>query len=186
MAGDGDFCSVPGHGRKWKIKGTDRQWCPHSGHDPKPDSTNVWKVLWSEGGAKKFRNFRSDPPTPAIQFAKELKKKQITVELISGHPFPPTKKHLKPDKPGLLWCPYCIKWRDFQELVVRDAEGLLTPALLRCPVCYISIRDVYVRHYNPDFYRRWETEQEQRRLAATAKKAAKSATKVYNPRRNRG
>ena len=185
MAGDGDFCEVAGHGRKYKIKGTDRQWCPHSEHDPKPNQTNVWRVLWAEGGAKKFRSFRSDPPTPAIEFAKELRKKQIAVEIVSGRPFPPTKKQLQPDKPGLLWCPYCLKWRDFQNLAVRDGDGL-GPELLRCPVCHMSIKDAYIRHYNKNFYRRWETEQEQRQVASKAKKAARSVTKVYNSRRKRG
>jgi len=35
--GDGDPCEVRGHGRKYKIRGTDKQWCPHSDHTKQAD-----------------------------------------------------------------------------------------------------------------------------------------------------
>lgn len=143
---------------------------------------NKWSVLWKDETGYHKKSFESDPPTPAVAFAKELKRRGISiVDVVSRRrAFPPPLKAKPPDRPGFLWCPYCIKWREFRELAVRDNDGIRGPELVRCVVCSLSIRDSYVRKYNPQFYRRWETEQESRR----AQKAKKPVPTGRSRRRN--
>ena len=147
---------------------------------------NGWAVLWKDNEGAHKRKFEGDSPTEAVTFGKELKRRGFSVEVISRRrAFAPPKNAKAPDSPGILWCPYCIKYREFREIAIRDEYGL-GPAIVRCIVCMISVRDAYVRRWNRHFYRRWETEQERKRGATTSQKAAKSVTKVFNPRRNRG
>lgn len=171
MSGDGDFCEIRGHGKKYKLK-SGTQWCPHSDHNLLIH-VNVWRVLWTESGMKKLKKFTSDPPTPAIAFARPLKKQGFPVEIISGKPFPPPIKVRLPDRPGVLWCPYCIKWREFIDAAIKDKDGLLGPDLLRCSICFMSIRDAYIRKYNLMFYKKWEVQQEMKQRIAQEKRGKK-------------
>lgn len=132
---------------------------------------NAWNVQFHKEGRTVIRVFEGDSPkqSGAVQFAAELKSHGTPVDIISRrHAFPPTGKHLNPPHPGLLWCPYCIKWREFEEsaIVRPDYE---TPELMRCTVCTISIRDYHVRMYNPTFVARLEAEQEIRKAKVPTK-----------------
>ena len=131
-----------------------------------------WKVQWRspEDGRLLFKQFHGERPTKAVEFGKQLKRRGISVvDIISmSRAFPPPLKKLIPDRRGLMWCPYCIKWREFEE------RGLGTSPLLiymRCSGCGISVKDAYVRKYNPELVMRYEIEHEMRAQAkATQKK----------------
>lgn len=129
-----------------------------------------WKVFWREEGKLYFKTFKGRRPTEAVEFGKSLKRRGIlVVDVVSmSRAFPPPLHKLKPDRQGLLWCPYCIKWREFKE------EGLPNSPLLiymRCPTCSISIKDAYVRTYNPELVLRIE-------LAAEIKQKRKEAARL--------
>jgi hypothetical protein len=99
-----------------------------------------------------------------VDFAAALKNRGISVDVISVRkPYPPPLKDRKkpwlgyqdPPQHGLLWCPYCLKWRDFHyaAIIMRTVTG---PELFRCPVCTISTQDYYVKKYNPEMFLRLE------------------------------
>lgn len=121
--------------------------------------TNHWKVLWREGGKFLKRTFVEDKPTEAVAFAKDLKRRGLVVDVVSGRRAyaPPRFK----EKGKGIWCPYCIKWRDFDEFSVRCGEVILAPTL-RCPVCHISINDAYVRQFNPVIFNEYQILEERR------------------------
>jgi hypothetical protein len=123
---------------------------------------NAWKVFWTEDGKKRRKIFDGDaiwaevrnhefaekPLEAAVAYAKELRKKGLLPELVSGRrAFIQKKDQLKAPAPGMTWCPYCVKWRHFQILRIRRQSYIGTPAL-RCPVCTISDEDFYVKKYN--------------------------------------
>ncbi|HUV13117.1 MAG TPA: hypothetical protein VMY18_05705 [Acidobacteriota bacterium] len=128
---------------------------------------NAWKVLWKDqDGAKKFRRFEGDKPTEAVEFGKELKRRGFPVDVISARKgFPPPLKVSQPDRIGTLWCPYCVKWRDFHETAVKW-EGFITPVILRCTTCTISVKDAYVRRYNPLIVAKYEITRERVQVPA--------------------
>lgn len=129
-----------------------------------------WRAIWTEDGKLLSKRFWGDKPTNAVTFAKDLKRRGISVDVVSVmKAFPPPIGKLRPDRPGLLWCPYCIKWREFVEAEVKTKE-FMTPSLLRCPTCTISVKDAYVRGFNPEVVIRYELQQEMR---AKNKEAAK-------------
>lgn len=123
--------------------------------------TNAWNVQFEENGVLKIKVFEGDKPkeSGAVDFAKQLKSRGLPVEVISRRRAyaPPVGK--EPPRHGLLWCPYCIKWREFEMAAVVHPT-YETPELLRCTVCTISVKDAYVRRYNPLFVDRHEIEQE--------------------------
>jgi hypothetical protein len=144
---------------------------------------NTWKVLWTEEGAHRKKTFESNSPSPAVSFGKDLKRRGLSVEIISGRKaFPPIKGQ-EPAKPGYLWCPYCVKWRDFSEAAIKDSSGLLGPVLLRCMVCTVSIRDAYIRKYNLLTYAKWEMSQERKR-DAIRQKMDKKLSSVHKKKRS--
>lgn len=108
-----------------------------------------WRVVFYRGGTRYHKTFTDEKPTPAIEFAKRAKRagySDVNVHATKrGYPCPTSKLKLR--EPGLLWCPYCLKWREFKYLAVRFSTGISEPDL-RCPVCYITPRDYYVRVYN--------------------------------------
>jgi len=111
---------------------------------------NAWKVIWSENKKKFLRKFEGDSPAEAVSFAKGLKSRGLSVEVISGRKaFKPKWDKVEPPGPGMWWCPYCIKWREFREFAVRDANGVIGPEYMRCPVCTISIFNYWVALFNP-------------------------------------
>lgn len=125
---------------------------------------NAWNVLYKEDERLLIKVFEGDSPkeSGAVPFAKELRLNGITAEVISrrrafapqGWPY-----QVNPPAPGLVWCPYCVKWREYEEAsVVHDDYE--TPSLLRCTVCTISIKDFYVRKYNPILVERYEIQAE--------------------------
>lgn len=122
---------------------------------------NSWKVMWLEDGRKRHKTFPGNSPktSGAVDYAKERKIRGLTVYVISvGKAFPPPLvnpklPHLgfKEAPPGLLWCPYCIAFREFHEAALRiKLEGGVIdgPEAWRCTVCTISIYDYFVRSYN--------------------------------------
>lgn len=132
---------------------------------------NAWNVQFIEDDRVLVKIFEGDSPkeSGAVKFAKELKLRGLRVDIISRRKgFAPPQLRAEPPGPGLLWCPYCIKWREFEESsVVRgDYE---TPSLLRCSTCLISIKDYYVRVYNPIFVERHEIELEMKKAKAPTK-----------------
>jgi hypothetical protein len=109
----------------------------------------VWKVLWtkSEGG-KTFRKFPGSSPKDAVEFAKELKRQGMKPNVVCANKAwrPTTEQELK-RRPGMIWCPYCVKWRNFKLFRVRK-KSYTTEAFMRCPVCTISTNDFYVKKFN--------------------------------------
>lgn len=129
---------------------------------------NNWRVLWTKRGKLYFHDFLGDKPTKAVEFAKRLKRHGLSVDIISTrHAFAPRGE---PPSFDYMWCPYCIKWRQF-ELIIRNSLGIQAPAANCCPTCYISDRDAYVRKYNPEIVARREIALELRaRMREVAKK----------------
>jgi len=131
---------------------------------------NVWKVQFRQNGKRVFRKFEGNSPiqSGAVEFGKDLKNRGISIDVISVRKaYPPPYKNKKKqwlgrqEAPhlGLLWCPYCIKWREFHYAAISSKDGI-SPELFRCPVCTISIRDHYIQLYNPDMFMRLDIEQE--------------------------
>ena len=107
-----------------------------------------WKVIWSEEGKKKLKRFTGDRPSEAVQFAKSLKQQGLKPNVVSAnYPYRPTKEQEEKRRPGRIWCPYCIKWREFKLFALRKAT-YTTEAMMRCPVCTISTNDFYVKKFN--------------------------------------
>jgi hypothetical protein len=132
---------------------------------------NAWRTQWVEEHKTKTKRFENEKPTRAVEFGKQLKSRGImVVDVISmRRAFPPPLKHSISPKPGLLWCPYCLKWREFIEAEVKYPD-FMTPILLRCPICRISVKDAYVRMYNPEIVIQYEMRAE---MKSRQKEAAK-------------
>lgn len=109
---------------------------------------NNWRVFWikAEGG-KAFKQFNHEKPTKAIAYAKELKRKGLKPWIVSTKSWRPTEKQEVNRRPGMLWCPYCIKWRNFKLLKVKKPT-FVSEAFMRCPYCLISTNDFFVKKYN--------------------------------------
>ena len=114
---------------------------------------NAWKVIWkTEDGRKLLRKgFNGDSPreSGAVAFGKKLQErglKDVTI-VSSKKAFAPPLAKQKPPEVGMLWCPYCLKWRFFRELSIRYISHR-GPLLWRCPICTISIHDPYVKKFN--------------------------------------
>jgi hypothetical protein len=107
-------------------------------------------VYFVREGKKYKKTFPGNLPTEAIAFAKKLKQDGILdLNLVSASKaYAPPKDKLRPPEPGMLWCPYCIKWRFFREFATRHPTYRVQ-AKMRCPACTISVSDYYVRKYNP-------------------------------------
>lgn len=132
---------------------------------------NAWNVLFIEGERTLIKVFEGDSPkgSGAIAFAKQKRLQGIQADIISRRKgFGPPDNKKDPPSPGLLWCPYCIKWREFEDSSVQRGD-YETPSLLRCSVCLISIKDYYVRRYNPIFVERHDIELEMKRAKAPQK-----------------
>jgi len=108
-----------------------------------------WKVLWkNKEGKKTFRMFPGPKPTEAVIYARQLKRDGLAPNVISaGHAYPPTKEQEEKRRPGMMWCPYCIKWRTFKLLAIKRPT-YTSEAFMRCPVCTISTNEFYVKKYN--------------------------------------
>jgi hypothetical protein len=141
---------------------------------------NAWNVQWNDGEKLVRKVFEGDSPkdSGAVSFAKELRGRGLSVDIISRrHGFPPPVKMREPPRMGMLWCPYCIKWREF-EVIAISHEGFTTPDLLRCPVCTISIMDYHVRTYNVEFVERYLTAQDMRKRPTTPEPQGKRRRRV--------
>ena len=123
---------------------------------------NAWRVYWTEEGRRKYRHFEGSesnaerkglrwyekPLESAVAFAKELKKQGHAPEIVScRQAFIPTLKDKKPG-PGFMWCPYCMKWRQFRLFKVLRKDGIPSQGANRCPVCTITEDNYYVQRYN--------------------------------------
>ena len=59
-------------------------------------------------------------------------------------------KMVAANKKGIFWCPYCITFRKFEIVQIRQTEwGPEEDESLICPMCGISHRDFHVRKWNP-------------------------------------
>lgn len=110
-----------------------------------------WTVIWWDASKRKYiRRFPGDKPSSsgALEFGKQLQARGLKPEIVSGSKAfpPPAKLRIAPEE-GMIWCPYCLKWRKFHKKAIAR-EGVVGPGLWRCPVCTISIKDAYVRMYN--------------------------------------
>ncbi len=109
---------------------------------------NGWKVIWTQEGKRLMRRFQGDSPkeSGAVAFARKLRGRGFVVDGVVSQ-----KKAFPPPKGKTLgkgvWCPYCVKWRDFRVYAIRK-YSIVVPPILRCPVCQISINDGFVRAYN--------------------------------------
>jgi hypothetical protein len=113
---------------------------------------NAWKVIWIDHAGKKyFRNFDGEKPreSGAIDFGKKLKAQGFhSVDVVSKRrAFAPPPGKSRPPSLGLLWCPYCLKWREFVFKSIRRGT-VRTPVAWRCPVCSISTEDHFVKRFN--------------------------------------
>lgn len=125
--------------------------------------TNAWKVLWKEKGHSFSKTFEGDKPseTGAPAFVKELKERGISeVNLVSKRKAyaPPVGKT---PPLGFLWCPYCVKYREFEVYAVR-INDLIGPERYRCSVCTLGADNFWVRKYNQGRLRQQELELEVR------------------------
>lgn len=130
----------------------------------------AWNVQFLEDGILKIKVFEGEKPgeSGAIAYAKALKLKGIHVDVISRRrAYAPTVGKESP-RHGLLWCPYCIKWREFEVAAIVHPT-YETPDLLRCTVCTISVKDAWVRQFNPVFVERHAIEQEMRQVKVPTK-----------------
>lgn len=126
--------------------------------------TNAWKVQWRTAGRKLVKTFEGDKPSEsgALDFAKELKNQGIIdVALISKRRAFAPPAGSKPPQVGYLWCPFCVRWREFDTYSIRF-DGIIGPARYRCTVCTISVEDAAVRKYNSGRVRHKELEEEVR------------------------
>lgn len=104
-----------------------------------------WRT--AEGKLTKKR-FEGKSPAEAVQYAKDLKKQGLEPNIYcANHAFRPTQEQEQKRRPGMVWCPYCIKWRDFKLISIRRST-YTSEAFMRCPVCTISTNDFYVKKYN--------------------------------------
>lgn len=144
---------------------------------------NAWRTQWQEGRQLFAKRFEGDKPTKAVEFGKALKLRGISVvDVISMRKaFPPPLKMREAPKPGLLWCPYCVKWREFLEAEVKYPD-FITPVLLRCTTCRISVKDAYVRMYNQELVIQHEMRLEMKAKQRETAKMKKKATEKYSPR----
>lgn len=128
---------------------------------------NAWKVIWQEHGKKLLKRFPGDPtPKTAVAFAKQLKARGLTVEgVVSQRKAYPPPAHMRERIGKGIWCPYCVKWRDFREFPVK-LHGITLPSLLRCPCCHISIDDGFVRQYNQVIFIEYSLVTERKLIAA--------------------
>lgn len=121
---------------------------------------NGWKVIWFKDGKKLVRKFEGDSPkdSGAVDFGKRLQRTgSKSVRIVSQRKaFAPPKDKRQAPVLGMLWCPYCLKWVEFQETSIEGSDGTRSPILWRCPVCTISIHNYYVRKYNLDMVLRFE------------------------------
>jgi len=126
--------------------------------------SNGWKVIWFDEGKKLVRKFEGDSPrdSGAVDFGKRLQASGLNpVHIVSQRKaFAPPKDKNRPPEPGMLWCPYCLKWRHFHEISVMDSDGIRSPILWRCPVCTISVRNFYVKRYNFEMVARFDARDE--------------------------
>jgi hypothetical protein len=109
----------------------------------------TWKVIWTKPeGGKTFRKFQGAKPSEAVQFAKSLKQQGLSPNVICANKaWPITQKQELKRRPGMVWCPYCVKWRNFKLFAIRR-KTYVTDALMRCPVCTVSTNDFYVKKFN--------------------------------------
>jgi hypothetical protein len=136
---------------------------------------NAWNVQWNDGEHLVRKVFEGNSPkeSGAVAFANELRRRGLLADVISRRRgFPPPAKMKEPTRLGLLWCPYCLKWKEFQETAVKHEE-YLTPELLRCTTCTISIMDYYVRIYNPVFAERYFTAKDMRKRQPTEEQSGR-------------
>jgi hypothetical protein len=109
-----------------------------------------WKVIIGQG--KQVKRFREDL-TGAIAFYRQMRKEGKEVHLVSANrgfpPFKPGHKRYE-ERPSSkhIWCPYCMKWRQFVYTALRDRDGQVSAAENRCPVCKIPLHDYNVKKYN--------------------------------------
>lgn len=147
---------------------------------------NAWNVQWvTADGVLTKKAFEGNSPklSGAVDFAADLRKHGFSVEVISRRrAFPIPMKMAIPPQMGLLWCPYCIKWRDFQEAAVQHGDRV-GPELLRCPVCTISVMDYYFRLYNSIFAERYFTAKEMQKNKNTEVPGGKRSRRIRVRRR---
>lgn len=108
-----------------------------------------WKVLWkTPEGQSKFKVFEGKKPSDAVLYAKSLKKQGLKPAVVSAnYPYPPTPQQENNRRPGMIWCPYCLRWRNFKLFAIKRAT-YVTDAQMRCPICKISTNDYYVKKHN--------------------------------------
>jgi hypothetical protein len=121
---------------------------------------NGWKVIWFDGDKKLVRKFEGDSPreSGAVDFGKRLQASgHNRVHIVSQRKAfaPPQDKRQAPER-GMLWCPYCLKWRNFVETSIQGQDGTRSPIQWRCPICTISVNNFYVRRHNLDMVLRFE------------------------------
>ena len=111
--------------------------------------TRRWTVKWKNAEGKIIKKrFLGDSPKEAVEFAKGLKKQELQPNVYcANHAFRPTTEQEAKRRPGMLWCPYCIKWRNFKMLAIKHATYTSEP-FMRCPVCTISVNDFFVKKFN--------------------------------------
>jgi hypothetical protein len=126
------------------------------------EEMNAWKVQWRLEGKRLTKTFEGEKPSEsgALQFAKDLRNRGASdVILISKRRAFAPPAGQRPPAVGYLWCPYCVKWREFDTFSIQ-LDGIIGPARYRCTMCTISVEDYWVKKYNSGRIRHKELEEE--------------------------
>jgi hypothetical protein len=112
----------------------------------------AWNVIWFQDKKKYIKSFEGELPrvSGAVDYAKKLRKRGIVEVFVTSRrkAFAPPLAKKEPPQSGLLWCPYCLSWREYIYRAIRT-NGLVGPFVWRCPICSVSINDYWVKRFNP-------------------------------------
>lgn len=107
------------------------------------DTCPRWKVIVFHKGERVEKLFHN--PKKGQSLVAQLSERGVKAHVVCRrYPhFPP--KGEAPE-PGMLWCPYCRRWRWFK--VPKKRPPFSTLEIKCCAWCWISEDDAFVKNYN--------------------------------------
>lgn len=146
----------------------------------------TWTLIVFYNG-KKRKHYRVADPKKSSKLATVLTKRGHKAHLIcsnhilDGYEYPPAKHSVDLWEAGMLWCPYCRRWRWFavprsfkdHSLFEDSPQGMMNTwnhlGIKCCTWCLISVEDWYVKRANGLFG------QEQRKPKRSRKRKSRFA-----------